>query len=58
MKTIKVKYDIYGRLNRSNLIKLNLTACSKNKISIFIPFEITKNIDEYNSSGGYYNDIK
>ena len=57
MKTIKVKYDIYGRLNRSNLIKLNLTACSKNKISIFIPFEITKNIDEYNSSGGYYNDI-
>ena len=34
-----------------------MTACSNSKISILLPFEITKNIDEYNTSSGYYNDI-
>ena len=56
-KTSKVGYDVYCRLNGTNLIKLNLTACSNSKISIYLPFGISKNVDEFNSSSGYYNDI-
>ena len=57
MKTIKVEYDVYAKLFGKNLIKLNLTICQKSKISILIPFEITDNLDKYNTSSGYYNDI-
>ena len=57
MKTSKVAYDLYFKLFGENLIKLNLTACEKSKILIYIPFKITKNIDKYNISSGYYNDI-
>ena len=53
----KVEYDVYCRLFGRNLIKLNLTVCENTKISIFTPFIITENIDKYNSSSGYYNDI-
>ena len=56
-KASKIEYDIYCKLFNSKLIKLNLTACSNSKISIFIPFEINDNIDKYNISSGYYNDI-
>ena len=59
MKTIKVLYDVYCKLNRTNLIKLKLTSCINSKILIYIPlpFEITNNVDEFNSGSGYYNDI-
>ena len=57
LKIPKVEYDIYCRLFGTNLIKLNLTVCENTKISIFTPFIITENIDKYNSSSGYYNDI-
>ena len=57
MKTSKVEYNLYFKLFGVNLIKLNLTACEKSKILIYIPFKITENIDKYNISSGYYNDI-
>ena len=57
IKIPKVEYDVYCRLKGTNLIKLNLTACSNSKISIYVPIEISKNVDEFNSSSGYYNDI-
>ena len=57
LKTPKVVYDVYSKLFGTNLIKLNLTVCENSKISIFTPFAIAENIDEYNSSSGYYNDI-
>ena len=57
MKTLKVEYDVYAKLFGQNLTKLNLNICEKNKISIFIPIKINGNIDKYNSSSGYYNDI-
>ena len=57
MKTPKVEYDVYCKLFGTNLIKINLTACENQKISIYIPFLLTGNVDEYNSSSGYYNDI-
>ena len=47
---------IYYKLG-SNLIKLNLTLCRKSKISISIPIVITENLDKFNSSSGYYDDI-
>ena len=53
----KVEYDVYSKLNGSNLIKLNLTVCQNSKIRISIPIEIVENIDKLNSSSGYYNDI-
>ena len=57
MKTSIVEFDVYCKLLGTNLIKLNLTACSKSKISIYKPFLISDNINKFNSSSGYYNDI-
>ena len=57
MKTKKVEYDVYCKLFGTNLIKLNLSVCSNSKISIYSPFEMTDDVDKYNSSSGYYNDI-
>ena len=41
----------------SKKIILNLTLCKNEKIEITIPVNINDNIDKYNSSSGYYNDI-
>ena len=57
MKTLKVEYDIYARLSGKNLINLNLNICEKSKISIFIPIKLTEQLDKFNSSSAYYNDI-
>ena len=57
MKTIKVEYDVYAKLFGNKLIKLNLTVCGKSKISISIPIIINDDLDKYNSSSGYYNNI-
>jgi len=56
-KISKVEYDVYCRLFGTNLIKLNLTVCENSTISIYTPIVINDNIDKYNSSSGYYNDI-
>ena len=57
MKTLKVEYEVYSKLFGKNLIKLNLTVCEKSEISISIPIIITENLDKFNTSNGYYNDI-
>ena len=57
MKIPKVEYEVYKINQENNLIKLNLNVCKNNKIEISIPIEINDNIDIYNSSSGYYNDI-
>ena len=57
MKIPKVEYDVYCKLLGSNLIKLNLTACEKNKIDLSIPIKITESLDKLNSSSRYYNGI-
>ena len=56
-KAKKVEYDVYCKLFGKNLIKLNLTACANSKISIYMPIKLNGNVDEYNSSSGYYNDV-
>ena len=57
MKALKVEYDTYVKLSGNNLINLNLTVCENNKISIFLPIILTGNLDKYNPSSKYYNDI-
>ena len=58
MKIPKIEYDIYNKLNGTNLIKLNSSICKNSKIYFSIPIEITDdNLDKLNSSSGYYNDI-
>ena len=57
MKIPKIEYDVYAKLNGSNLVKLNLTVCKDTKIDISIPIVISENLDKLNASSGYYNDI-
>ena len=58
LKIPKVEYDVYCKLNGTNLVKLNLSICQNSKISLLIPIEITdNNLDKLNSKSEYYNDI-
>ena len=57
MKIPKIVYDVYSKLNGTNLIKLDLSFCANIKIDISIPIEITENLDKFNSSSNYYNDL-
>ena len=57
MKAKKVEYNVYSKLSGKNLEKLNLTICKDTKISINIPIEINDNVDIFNTSSGYFNDI-
>ena len=57
MKIPKVEYDVYCKLNGSNLIKLNLSFCKNSKIGLSVPVVITESLDKLNTSSGYYNDL-
>ena len=57
MKIPKVEYDVYCKLNGTNLIKLNLSFCQNTKVDLSVPVILTESIDKHNSSSGYYNDI-
>ena len=57
MKTPKVLFDAYCKLNDTNLIKLDLSLCQNSRVEISIPIKITENLDKLNSTSGYFNDI-
>ena len=58
MKIPKLEYEIYYPLNNDNkLIKLNLSYCKDSKIDISISVKIDGQLDKYNSSSDYYNNI-
>ena len=57
MKIPKTEYDVYYNLSGTNLQKLNLSVCDNNKIFLFIPMNISENLDILNSSSNYYKDI-
>ena len=57
MKIPKIEYEVYFPLNNEGLTKLNLTKCKDIKIDISIPVRITGNLEKYNSSSNFYNDI-
>ena len=57
MRIPKLEYDVYAKLNGENLIKLNLSLCKNNKISLSIPVDNVNNLDKLNSSSAYYIDF-
>ena len=57
MRIPKIEYDIYYKLNKTNLVKLNLSKCGNNQISLAIPIEITESLDKINSTSDYFTDI-
>ena len=59
MKTPNVEYEVYFYPeNKTNLTQLDLSLCENTRIDIILPINITKNeIDKYNASSPYYNDI-
>ena len=57
MKIPKIEYEVYYSLYDKNLVKLNLSVCKEYKAEISIPVYINDNIEKYNQSSDYYNDI-
>ena len=57
MKVPKIEYEVYYPLYDKNLIKLNLSVCEEYKIELLIPVYINDNVEKYNQSSNYYNDI-
>ena len=56
-KIPKIEYDVYYKFNETKLERVNLSLCEKNSITLSIPIELTENLDIFNSSSSYYNDI-
>ena len=58
MKIPKIVFDIYVKSSSgNNLKKLNLSLCENSKYNLFINSTIEGNIDQFNASSGYYNDV-
>ena len=58
MKIPKIEYEVYYPLNNnSELIQLNLSICKDIRIDISIPVHLNKNLDKYNISSDYYNNL-
>ena len=55
----KTEYELYSKFSKNNsFINLDLNVCEDTKINITISVNISKeDLDKYNSSSGYYNDI-
>ena len=61
MNTPSIEYELYYPIdgpNYPNLVKLDIQLhCKNSKIKIKKKVNLTQDIDEYNSSSKYYNDI-
>ena len=58
MKIPKVEYEVYYPLHKTNnLIKLDLALCKDTKVEISIAVKVNGELDKFNSSSDYYNDI-
>ena len=57
MKIPKIEYEVYDPLYDNNLFLLNLSVCKNIDIELSIPAYIDDNIEKYNQSSDYYNDI-
>ena len=51
------EYELLYPIDSPNLQKLNLTICKDVRVKIDIPFNLTDDLEKYNSSSPYYNDI-
>jgi len=56
MNIPKIEYEVYYPFNH-NITKLDLTICKDIKIDISIPISINDDLDKYNTSSDYYNDL-
>ena len=54
---LKEAYEVFNIINKENLIKLNLTLCKNRKLKISYPVSIDDDIDKFNSSSDYYNNV-
>ena len=57
MKIPKIEYEIYCKLNNTNLVHLDKSICGDIKIEIIIPIILDDEINKLNASSDYYNDI-
>ena len=57
MRIPKIQYELYSKLNESNLIKLNKSFCHNVKAELLVYVILTEDIDKHNTSSGFYNDI-
>ena len=53
----KIEYEVYTKLNGTNLVKLDLSICGTSKIFLLIPVEISEDLDKLNASSDYFNSI-
>ena len=42
----KIEYEVYAKLNGTNLVKLDLSVCGTSRISLIIPVEISEDLDK------------
>ena len=59
IKIPKIEYEVYRKVFGNNFVKLNLSICGDNKVSITVPVEISEkeNMDKLNTSSEYFNNI-
>jgi hypothetical protein len=58
MKIPKIEYEVYYPIySMKNLTKLDLSVCQGSKVDFSIAVKIEDDLDKYNTSSGYYNDI-
>ena len=53
----KIEYEVYYPLYNANLIKLDLDVCKDTKVEFIYPSSMKGNMDLFNASSGYFNDI-
>ena len=52
-----IEYEVFYSNENDTMEKLNLSICENIKIELFIPVNITEDIDIHNPNSSYYNDI-
>ena len=57
LKIPKVEFNVYCKLNGTNLVKLDLSYCEDTKIDLSVPIEITESLDKLNTSSDYFSSI-
>ena len=52
-----IEYEVFYPKENDTMEKLNLSICKNIKIELFIPVNITDDIDKHNPNSSYYNNI-
>ena len=57
MNIPKIEYEVYYPFSSNIITKLDLTVCKDMKIDVSLPISITDDLEKYNTSSDYYNDL-